>query len=295
MKQLISLFLLSFSLVSIAGDNVNKSLVVDPNGIVEIDNVRGKIDVIGWDKSEVSVVGTLDDMTEQFIFNSGEGLTIIKVKLPRNKHSKSRQGSDLKIHLPKTAKVIFTGVATDLSVSSLNAGIDINSVSGNITLKAISGRTYINSVSGAIDLSELKGSMQVSTVSGNLKAKGDCEKISISSVTADTLLNLNKINTAHLSTVSGDINISGLLQDSGELSLSSVSGNAYYHVDGVLNAQVSMETAPGGRIVNDISDDKPKSSFINSHNLRFVAGEGVGNVRMSTVSGNIGLKKSDSK
>ena len=42
---------------------------------------------------------------------------------------------------------------------------------------------------------------------------------------------------------------------------------------------------------NEYSNDKAKSSFINSHSLRFTAGAGEGAIRMSTVSGDIGLKR----
>lgn len=293
MKKFIALILLSLSASLLAGEKVNKSVDAVADGVVEIHNVRGEIVIAGWDKPQVSVVGTLDDLAEEFIFTSKGSRTFIKVKLPRNSRFHNRDGSNLKINVPQASKVLFSGVATDLDVKAIDGGVDINSVSGDIKVKQTNGRTYINSVSGELVLRDITGSMEVSTVSGDLDADVNCDKISVSGVSADLKVNLKEIEVANVSNVSGDTLVTGILKDDGEIKLGSVSGEAFYIVQGELDARVSVETAPGGDIVNEYSDDKPISSFINSHNLRFTAGEGKGSVRMSTVSGNIGLKKDD--
>ena len=290
MKKLISLLLVSYSLTVIAGEKVDQTLDVSADGVVEVHNVRGEITLKGWDKNQVQVTGTLDDLAEKFIFKTEGDRTLVKVKLPRNSKYRSRDGSDLKIMLPRSSRLTFSGVATDLDVSKIYGGVDINSVSGDILVKETKGRTYINSVSGELKLKDLDGSLEVSTVSGDLEAKVRCKKLSISGVSADLAIQSQDIESANLSTVSGDTRISGSMSDDAELKMSSVSGEAYYYIKGDLNARVSMETAPGGDITNEYSEDRPKSSFINSHSLRFTAGSGKGVVRMSTVSGNIGLK-----
>ena len=291
MKKLISLLILSISMVAIAGDKVDQSLEVEPTGKVEISNVRGEIDVTGWSKDQVKFTGTLDDLTEKFIFTSENGHTLIKVKLPRNTHNRSRDGSKLKVMVPQASKVSFSGVATDLKFLNIAGGLEVNSVSGDIELKEIKGSTYINSVSGNLVLEKLEGRLDISTVSGDLKANVDSRKLNISSVAADLAISVNQIESANISNVSGDSNISGMLNDDGELKMSSVSGEAFYHVKGELSADITMETAPGGDITNEISDHQPKSTFINSHHLRFSVGGGDATIRMTTVSGDIGIKR----
>jgi hypothetical protein len=291
MKQYVSLFLICFCLPTLAGEKIDRTLAAEPNGTVEIHNVRGKIAITGWPNEEVKVSGTLDDMTEEFIFTSEGSKTLIKVKLPRHTNFHNRDGSNLTIHVPLGSKVAFSGVATDLDVQKVDGGLEINSVSGEIFVQEIKGRTYINSVSGGLKLQTLSGILEVSTVSGDLQAQVECKKVRVSGVSADLDLKLKEIESASLSNVSGDTMISGVLMSDGELKLSSVSGEAFYLVEGTLDARVSMETAPGGDIINEYTDDKPISSFINSHNLRFTTGSGNATIRMSTVSGNIGLKK----
>jgi hypothetical protein len=296
MNKLIAMFLISFAFICAsvtvyAGEKIDKSLEVDADGFVEIHNVRGEIDIIGWSNNEVKVTGTLDDMTEKFVFTTENGHTLIKVKLPRHASHRSRSGSELKIMVPQSSKVSFSGVATDVSFKNIGNGVEVNSVSGEIDISEIKGRVYINSVSGDIQLMSLLGNLEVSTVSGGLKASVDCENVTVSAVSADINLSLNQIKSARLSTVSGDVKVSGTLLNDGELKLGSVSGDAFYHTNDSLNAQIAMETAPGGSIINQYSEDKPKSTFINSHNLRFTAGDGNGVIRMSTVSGKIGIKR----
>src|SRR5215469_7265751 len=60
-----------------------------PRGVVEISNVNGKIEVSGWDRSEVSVHAELGSGLERVEVSSEGGRTGIKVLLP---HTSSHGG-----------------------------------------------------------------------------------------------------------------------------------------------------------------------------------------------------------
>jgi len=296
MKKLFVLIFSLFSITTFAGEKIDKKLDVLAQGEIEIHNNRGEITLKGWDKNQVSVKGELDDLTEKFVFTSEKGKTLIKVILSEtNVHARSGDGSNLKIFVPYELAVQFGGVATDLDLSQLRAGVDINSVSGDVELNKVDGRVYINSVSGNIKLNGLKGQLEISTVSGDVDAKVSSKQLSISGVSSDIEVKTGEFEMAKLATVSGDSKLYGQLQSDGEIRLSSVSGNGYFYVDGELNAKVVLDTGPGGDVVNQLSDDKPTSSFIGSEKLKFTAGNGNGVIRMSTVSGNIGLKKASKR
>ena len=119
MKKLVSLILVSLSFSAIAGDKVDKELAASLDGTVEIHNVRGEIKIAGWDQPKVKVKGTLDDLTEEFVFASKGNKTFVKVKLPKNSRHHNRDGSKLTINVPQGSEVVFFGVATDLSVSTV--------------------------------------------------------------------------------------------------------------------------------------------------------------------------------
>ena len=294
MMNLRMLLAMTFSLVSFtafSGEKIDKMLEVSAQGEIEIHNNRGQISVKGWDKSQVVIKGELDDLAEKFIFSTNGNKTIIKVVLPdRNVSARSGSGSDLKIFVPMNSSVLFGGVATDINFSKIYNGLEVSSVSGDIKINDTKKRTYINSVSGDIKLRRVSGNIEISTVSGDVDAKVDANKINIGGVSSDIVVKTKDIDFAKLSTVSGDTMLFGQLLKDGEIKLSNVSGDSHFYVIGELNALVDLETGPGGDVSNQYSSHKPTSSFIGSEKLKFTAGNGDGSIRMSTVSGSIGLK-----
>ncbi len=77
----------AFATGRIAGEAVDETLAVKADGLVRIDNVRGRIEVQGWDRNDVSVKGTLDDVTKSFTFETSGSTTTVNVVTPRQSQS----------------------------------------------------------------------------------------------------------------------------------------------------------------------------------------------------------------
>ncbi|MCZ6911881.1 MAG: hypothetical protein O7F72_03650, partial [Proteobacteria bacterium] len=58
-KWIIFLAGLMLSSVALAGEEFDKTLAADANGEVLISNIAGSVDIQGWGKKEVRVVGEL--------------------------------------------------------------------------------------------------------------------------------------------------------------------------------------------------------------------------------------------
>jgi len=287
---IMSVAILSSGIVA-AGEKIDKSLEVSEHGEVEIHNNRGDIIVKGWDKNQVVVKGELDDLAEKFIFETNKIRTLIKVILPsRNLNARGGNGSDLQIFVPKGHSVQFGGVATDVEISEISKDVEISSVSGDIKLITIGGKAYVNSVSGNIVVNQVEGRLNISTVSGDVDAKVVSKNIEVSGVSSDIKVSTLIIDSAKIGTVSGDTSLRGELNESASIRLSNVSGKSIYFAQSNLNARVTLDTGPGGDIVNKITDHEPTKSFIGSENLKFTVGDGSAQIRMSTVSGEIGLR-----
>jgi len=298
MKKLVVFigFLASVTLLSLgnvsAGEKVDKTLDVASEGEVEISNSRGKIEVIGWDKNNISVKGELDDLTEKFIFTTSGKKVLIKVELPdRSVSSRSGDGSDLKIFVPQKFTVQFFGIATDITISNIESKVDVSSDSGHIKLNKIKSRIYINNVSGNIELRDIRGAIEVSTVSGSVKATVLSDNIVIKGVSSDISVQTDRIEFAQISTVSGNSSLTSHLAIDGSVKLSNVSGDSHFIVKSDLNADILLDTGPGGGVVNQYSGDKAERSSIGSEKLKFTAGSGKGLVKMSTVSGEVAISK----
>ncbi len=292
-----SILVIIFTLMSgsaLAGEKINKVLDVSADAEVEIHNTRGNITIEGWDKNQVVVKGELDDLTEKFVFETKNNKTLIKVVLPnRNSNARSGNGSDLQILIPKTGRLQFGGVSTDIAVTKIDKEVEISSVSGDIKLTNIAGKTYINSVSGDIVINGVADRLNISTVSGDVDAKVTARSIEVSAVSADIKVTTESIDVAQIETVSGNTRLRGNLTDSGTIRLSNVSGKSIYFSQPELNARIILDTGPGGDIVNRISKHEPSRSFIGSEKLKITLGQGSGQIRMSTVSGEIELRPQD--
>ena len=60
-----------------AGNQINITRTADPKGQVEVDNVSGSVEVIGWDRPEIDVSGTIGERVERVDLNvTGDHATV---------------------------------------------------------------------------------------------------------------------------------------------------------------------------------------------------------------------------
>jgi DUF4097 and DUF4098 domain-containing protein YvlB len=313
-KQTLSATLLGvFMLPVLAGEKVDQQLPASAENNVEIENIRGNVSIIGWDKEQVSVVGELDDKTEQFIFERRANSILIKVKVPGHfGHGSFSQGagSDLTIKLPKHSKMNFSGVSTDVIVENLQQRSEINVVSGSIKasnlansvdFSTVSGDIISNNLTGKISLATVSGDLRdensagrlsLSSVSGNIKANSSATEVNAHAVSGEISLDLANVDLLELQTVSDDVTVNLTLNSNGSIDASSVSGNVSLNFQQDIQASFRVTSNAGGRINNKLSDDKAiEAKYGPGSKLRFETGNGNGSVQVSTVSGNIKLAR----
>ncbi len=279
---------LSITAITLAGDKVDSTLDTSPDGVVEIQNIRGEIKVVGWDKNEVRVSGELDDLTEEFIFEKDGKVILVKIKMPHRNINRG-DGSDLLIQVPNGNQVDFNGISTDVEIDAVKGGIEVRSVSGDVEVQNNLGVLIIGTVSGDIRISDSKGKAKLDSVSGEIKADMDSSDVMANTVSGDIKLTLQKYKKLGASTVSGDIRVSGQMLDSGKARLNSVSGDLRINFSGPVNARASIHAGPGGDIQNGLSSDKVKDIFPNQQKLIMTLGDGSGAIKASTVNGSIKL------
>lgn len=272
-----------------AGEEVDERRSVSAQGVVEIHNTRGEVEITGWDKDEVHVSGELDDLAEELIFEVDGEFTLIRVKMPKRNISWG-DGSDLEIRIPVKSRVDFNGVSTDLKFTNIEGGTSIHSVSGDIRADHIAKRLLINSVSGNVEVRDTTGKAKITTVSGDLRLDLRSTEVSINTVSGEIDMDLAEFDSLMVSTISGELEISGHLNDSGSISMSSVSGDIELRLTGPVNARIDARAGPGGDIDNDMTEDEPRDIFPAQMELKSTAGDGSGRIRIKTVTGDISLR-----
>ena len=302
---------MTISLPLVAGEKVNEILQVKDDIDVEIEHTNGKVDIQGWDKSEVSVEGELDEKAEEFIFEERNGRILIKVKMPKNsgKWSSKGPGDDLVIRVPVKSHVSYGGVNADAEISKLERGLDASTVNGSIEAENILGRIGLQSVNGKIEAQDLSGDIRLETVNGKIRDRnssgkelnlnsvnGNIESQStINDITVETVngwveLVLGDVDSLEMVTVNGELDVSLSLLERGEIEGSSVSGGINLEVQKDVSATFEVNGHAGGNIVNRISDDRvQKAKYGPSRKLEFAVNGGKAKVDLSTVSGRIVL------
>lgn len=300
---------IGFSSYCYAGEKINESLSAAGVTVVNIENLSGKVTVIGTNDDEVSVKGELGDDVKRFIFEKRDNMILAKVDNDQD-HRHYRNNEDdasiFTVKMPKDIQVNFEGVSSDVDISSiigsvevktvsgdikaenLKDRIDITTVSGNIDSEDLTGKVRLSSVSGSIDDRNSAGRLTLKSVSGNVKTQSSAKEVTLGSVSGGVDFKLGKVEELTISNVSGDVDGSLTLLDNGQLKASGVSSDITLNFQDNLNAEFRLSASAGGDLVNKITSDKAKrAKYGPSSKLNFSAGNGSASVRGSVVSGEI--------
>ncbi len=141
---------------SFADTPIDKEASMDPRGRVTVSNVSGKVEVEGWDRAELRLTGTLGENVERLEFDADGSDVHIEVVLKKGRKSwnwKDRSGdSDLKLQIPRQARLGVDTVSADIDVSGHLGSQNLDSVSGDIEAALGDEDSDIESVSGSITL-----------------------------------------------------------------------------------------------------------------------------------------------
>lgn len=277
------------ALPGMAATPINQTRPLDTRGRVEIENLKGKVEVVAWDRPEVKLSGTLGDGVERLAVE-GDG-RVLRIKVQYPSRNRDAEPSQLVVQMPLLADLEVETVSADIDVTGMaSRELELESVSGDIVANGAPRRGGISSVSGDIRLAMNSPSLRAETVSGQLTVQGRLDgTIALESVSGDIRLDTlgERARKLSASSVSGDMDLKLGLAEDGEIRMESVSGDLRLRLPANLSAQVSGETfsgdlaAPGAKIRKE--EFGPGSSF------RMRYGAGKGDVRLQTFSGDARL------
>lgn len=266
---------------------INETRPLDARGRVDISNLKGRIDVRGWERNEVQITGTLGKGVERLEVDGSGSQVNIEVRYPKRSWGSDDSGpTRLVVMVPLRADLDIESVAADVDVTGVASGeLSISTVSGSVSAAAAPRKADVETVSGNASLTLNSDDVGVATVSGAIVLRGrlggeiDAETVS---GRIEVIVNEQQVRDLSASTVSGRVDVRTGLAPGGEISMESVSGNLMLRLPQDVSAQVSGESFSGSLKATGVSIEKrrgPGSSFSTRY------GSGSGRVTVETFSG----------
>ena len=274
---------------AMAQSAIDESRPLDARGRIDIENVKGRIEVRVWERDEVKISGTLGAGVEKLVVEGDRQNLVVRVQYPKDSGWGGRQSgsTDPQLTVPVRADLDIESVAADVDVSGTAARqLSIESVSGDVIAVGAPGKASIEAVSGSLNLTLNSADVDAETVSGNIRLQGRLNgDISTETVSGSILVAVNgeRINQLSASTVSGNANISTALATNGKIKMESVSGDLTLRLPKDVSAQVRGESFSGRLNATGVTIEKrrgPGSSFTTRY------GSGDGDISVTTFSGN---------
>jgi DUF4097 and DUF4098 domain-containing protein YvlB len=288
---LAALLVMALAAPVVAADReIKESGPASAEGMVLIENVSGSVVVVGWDRNEVSVEGTLSGDIEELEFQTGKKKTRIEVVWPR-KQKNVKGEANLVVKVPAGCRLEVECISAYIEVSEVTGSVEASSISGDVTITGECEELEAESISGNVFIEGGASEIEIGSISGKVKANGKVSEVDAQTVSGSIDLNFDKFLNLNVESVAGDATVRGNLAGEGSFSLDLHSGDLILTVPGAVSADFEIETF-SGEIDNAFGQKSRKTSkYTPGRELAFTAGGGDARVRINTFSGDVVIRK----
>jgi DUF4097 and DUF4098 domain-containing protein YvlB len=270
-----------------AQTTVDQKRPAPADGAVSIENMAGSVKVVGWDRAEVQVKGTVGDGGALSFESSGKR-THIEIEADRNPMAVK---SDLEVFVPAGSSVEIEGFAATISVSGVTGSIKAETVNGSISHSGASRSVELQSVNGDIEVAKAAGRVKAEAVNGGVTVRDGSGDLEASTVNGRLHVVGGSYERAEVESVSGAVRFEAGLASRGALSIETVSAPVELLLPASVSAEFSVSSF-SGRITNELGPAAEKrGKWTPQTELRFTTGSGGARIRIETLSGAIGIRK----
>jgi DUF4097 and DUF4098 domain-containing protein YvlB len=272
----------------LAADAIDETRPMPANGQIQVDNLAGSVEMTTWEREEIHIGGFLgDDVEEIEISEISDG---IRIRVRNDPNRRDIDGTELELRIPAGASVEVEGVSADISLEG-GAGevVAFTTVSGDLALSSSPQRMELNTVSGDVEFTGAVSRSSISTVSGDIEVEGAGGEVSISTVSGDVSMDAQAVSRARFESVSGELNISTELENSGRLNIDTMSGDVVLRLPQGQQAEFTAQSYSG-----DIHSDFGEVQRV-THGpgslLEHREGENGATIRLESFSGDIHIRR----
>jgi DUF4097 and DUF4098 domain-containing protein YvlB len=259
-----------------------------PDGLVEIENSAGAIRVIGWNRNEVAVSGTLGRRASGLEFSGDPHRTRIEVQAEGNPHAVH---AELEVHVPAGSRLEIDSYAASITITDVTGAVKAETVNGSISMKGGSKEVNLQTVNGSVEVTSPANRVHAESVNGSVTVRDASGEVNASTVNGRLVVVGGTFQRARLETVSGSLRFEGDLAKKATLDAETVSGGVEVVLPAGVSADFSVSTFSGD-IENELGPAAQKTSrYTTEKSLSFTTGAGGAKVSVQTLSGAIRLRK----
>lgn len=268
-----------------------------PTARISINNVAGMVNVIAWDRNEVQVSGRLGEGTKPLAITGSNGDLTIKVEPQGGSSGWFNWGGDnrmaataLELHVPKAASLDINVVSAPLVIDGIDGGsIEVNTVSGKARVNARTPSLKVDSVSGGIELAGFAEQAELQTVSGDILAPALGHDVKLQTISGRIQAAGGPWQKLTLSTVSGDVQLSGGLAVDGILGIDSMSGDVQLQLPANTSGNIHASSFSGDLRSDFGTPKEPEHGPGSTLDVRI--GDGRSKISIETFSGDLRIRK----
>lgn len=268
----------------VTAEEVDRSIELDPDGTVSLECFSGAVQILGWDRDEVRITGTLGRDVERLDVDGSRRRVDIEVEV---RERRSGNGTDLTLRVPRTARIEVETVSADVRAADLDGELGIESVSGRIVVADRPSRLQVETVSGGVEVAHAPPRSEISSVSGACDIAHAEGHLEAATVSGDITIQSGVLDGADVETVSGTIRCEAELSGRGGYDLGTLSGTVLLVVPAGIIADFDLSTFSGS-ISSQLGPAPQRTSrFTPGTELQFTTGAGGPRISIESFSGSI--------
>lgn len=222
-----------------AQSRIDTTFAFNRNGSVDLTEISGDVVVNAWDRSEARIRAYAERGRIRSSISSSR--LSLETEAVRGRIGDSK----LEVWIPVGARVVARSTSGDVTVKGTKSPVDARSTSGDVVVSDATDRITIESVSGDVRASQLSGDVRGESVSGTIEIRGATGPVRAETTSGDvSLLGVTSRNV-YATTVSGEIEYDGTIDNSGRYEFHAHSGDIRLEIPESASAQFSVETFSG--------------------------------------------------
>jgi DUF4097 and DUF4098 domain-containing protein YvlB len=165
---LVCLTALALPLASRA-ERIEQTFAAQPDSVVEIRNLNGRVTVQSWNQPQVKVVALRRSRAVEVHLEQNANHIHIHTHLLQASTPASERSVDMEVWAPANANLKIHLEAGMLQLENFTEDINAEAVAATVLLRNLSGHTSVQTLNGSIRAERCSGRIEATSISGSLE------------------------------------------------------------------------------------------------------------------------------